>query len=353
MRFFTKNNKQLIGVDVTTTSVKVVELTRQQGLFHLKNYGIAPLPHGLVADKRIVDVEAVSDILANLTRSLNLSTNQVATAVAGTSVISKVIEMDSDLNDVEREARIRLDAEQYIPYPLDEVNIDFDVLGPSANSPTMVDVLLVASRSENVDQCVELMSLAGLTTKVVDVEAYAIERAFGLIVDGLPVAGEAQHVALIDIGHNQTTLYIARDGQFIYSREQLFGGAQLTESIQSRYGLTPEEAMQSRRNASLPADYHTDVLAPFIDLVVQQIKRALQFYFSTSQSHHINHILLAGGTANLSNLASQVERKLGNPTSVANPFSHMTIAPHIDTMALIADAPSLLAACGLALRSFD
>lgn len=353
MRLLTKNNRQLVGVDITTTSVKIVEITRQQGLFHLKNYGIAPLPMGLVADKRIVDVEAVSDVLAGLARSLNLSTKNVATAVAGTSVISKVIEMDSDLNDIEREARIRLDAEQYIPYPLEEVNIDFEVLGPSPNSPELVEVLLVASRSENVDQCVEVMSLAGLTTKVVDVESFAIERALGLIVDGLSMAGEAQHVALIDIGHTQTTLYVARDGQFIYSREQLFGGAQLTESIQSRYGLTPEEALQSKRSMNLPADYQQEVLHPFMELVVQQITRALQFYFSTSQSHHIDHILLAGGTAGLSGLDRLVERKLGNPTSVANPFLNLTTAAHIDPTALTADAPSLLAACGLALRSFD
>ncbi len=180
-------------------------------------------------DKEIKDPEAVGDAINKLSRSLSLSSKNVATAVSGASVISKIIEMDTAMSDTDREARIRLDADQYIPYPLTEVNLDFEVLGPAADEGKS-RVLLVASRSENVEQRVEVMTLAGLETKVVDVESYAIERAFQLIVDSLP--GQPQNVALIDIGHSQTTLYIAKDGDFVYSREQLFGGGQLTESIQ-------------------------------------------------------------------------------------------------------------------------
>ncbi|WP_019519176.1 pilus assembly protein PilM [Faucicola boevrei] len=351
MRLFTKSNKQIIGVDITTTAVKMVEITRQQGLFHLKNYGIEPLARGMVADKEIKDTEAVGEVINKLSRSLNLSSKNVATAVSGASVISKIIDMDTAMSDTDREARIRLDADQYIPYPLEEVNLDFEMLGPSTATEGQSRVLLVASRSENVDQRVEVMSLAGLETKVVDVESYAIERAFQLIVDSLP--GQPQNVALIDIGHNQTTLYIAKDGDFVYSREQLFGGGQLTESIQNRYGLTYEEAMANKRNMSLPDDYHSDVLMPFLDSIVQQITRSLQFYFSSSQSHQVDHILLSGGTASLAGLATMVEQKLGSRTSIANPFANMTIDGKVNTESLLVDAPSLMAACGLALRSFD
>lgn len=350
MRFLTKNNKQIIGVDVTSTSVKMVEITRQQGLFHLKNYGIEPLSRGLIVDKEIKDTEAVGDAISHLARSLNLSSKTVATAVSGASVISKVIEMDTAMSDTDREARIRLDSEQYIPYPLSEVNLDFEVLGP-ATEEGKSRVLLVASRSENVNQRVEVMSIGGFNTKIVDVESYAIERAFQLIVDSLP--GQPQNVALIDIGHSQTTLYIAKDGNFVYSREQLFGGGQLTESIQHRYGLTYEEAMTNKKNMTLPDDYQSDVLMPFLDSLVQQITRSLQFYFSSSQNHQMDHILLAGGTASLHGLAMMVEQKLGSRTSIANPFANMTINNQINTESLLADAPSLMAACGLALRSFD
>lgn len=351
MRLFTKSSKQLLGVDITSTSVKMVEITRQQGLFHLKDYGVESLARGLVADKNITDVEGVSDIINQLNRQHNFSTKNVATAVSGASVISKVIEMDSVMSETERESRIRLDADQYIPYPLEEVNIDFEVLGPSTANDGQSRVLLVASRSENVEQRVEVLALAGLNAKVMDVESYAIERAFQLIVDSLP--GQPQNVALIDIGHSQTTLYIAQDGEFIYSREQLFGGGQLTESIQNRYGLTYEEATVNKRNMTLPDDYHTDVLMPFLDSIVQQITRSLQFYFSSSQSHQVDHILLAGGSASIPGLANMVEQKLGSRTSIANPFANMTISPQINTEALLIDAPSLMAACGLALRSFD
>lgn len=351
MRLFTKSSKQLVGVDITSTSVKMVEITRQQGLFHLKDYGIEPLARGLVADKNIADVEGVSEIINQLNRRHSFSTKNAATAVSGASVISKVIEMDSVMSETERESRIRLDADQYIPYPLEEVNIDFEVLGPSTADEGQSRVLLVASRSENVDQRVEVLALAGLDAKVMDVESYAIERAFQLIVDGLP--GQPQNVALIDIGHSQTTLYIAKDGEFIYSREQLFGGGQLTESIQNRYGLTFEEATLNKRNMTLPDDYQSEVLMPFLDSIVQQITRSLQFYFSSSQSHQVDHILLAGGSASIPGLASMVEQKLGSRTSIANPFANMTISPQINTEALLIDAPSLMAACGLALRSFD
>lgn len=351
MRLFTKNNNHLIGVDVSSTAVKVVEITRQHGLFHLKNYGMTPLARGWVIDKNIIEVEQVSDALDNLIQTQNFSTNRVAMAVAGTDVISKVIEMDANMSDIEREARIRLDADQYIPYSLEEVNLDFEVLGPSLSQPDQVRVLIVASRSENIDQRIELLALAGLQAKVIDVETYAIERAFQLIVDTLP--NQPQEVALIDLGHSQTTLYIAKAGEFTYSREQLFGGAQLTETIQNRYGMSYEEATQNKRNMSLPADYPSEVLMPFMEAIVQQINRALQFYYSSHQHSQIEYILLAGGSACLPGLASLVEQRLGCRTSIANVFSNMTIAEHINTNDLIIEAPSFMAACGLALRSFD
>lgn len=350
MRLFTKNNRQVVGVDIATTAIKMVEITRQQGLFHLKSYGIEPLPRGAVVDKNIVDIEVVSDALARLFRGKGFFNKNIATAVSGASVISKIIEMEADLTEIERESRIRLDADQYIPYPLSEVNLDFEVIGPST-TPDMCKVLLVASRSENVEQRVDVALLAGLDTKIVDVESYAVERAFQLMVDSLP--GQPQHVALVDIGHSQTTLYIAKDGEFVYSREQLFGGAQLTDTIQSHYGLTYEEAIINQRTMALPDDYYADVLMPYLDAIVQQITRSLQFYFSSSQNSQVDYILLGGGSANMPGLVSMIERKLGTRAGIANAFSNMTINNHISTELLIMDAPSLMVACGLGLRSFD
>ncbi|WP_227431328.1 pilus assembly protein PilM [Psychrobacter sp. I-STPA6b] len=351
MRLFTPKARQLIGVDVSSTSVKMVEVQRQQGVFHLTAYGMERLPPGQVVEKSIVDTESIGETISRLSRRHKFTSKNAATAVSGSAVITKIIDMEARLNDTEREAQIRLDAEQYIPYPLAEVNMDFEVLGPSPLSDDMVQVLLAASRSENVEQRVDALAFGGFATKVMDIESYAIERAFQLIVDSVPHQPEV--VALVDIGHTQTTLYIAKDGEFVYSREQLFGGIQLTEAIQSRYGLNDEEAYINKREQTLPEDYRGEVLMPFVESLIQQITRSLQFYFSSSQHTNVDHIMLCGGTAAIPDLATIIEQKLGTPVSIANPFTNMTIAPQIDARQLAADAPSLMAACGLALRSFD
>lgn len=350
MSLFSPKGRHLVGLDVSTASVKLVELQKQQGRLHLKSYGIEPLEPGWVVDKTIVNTEEVGEAIGRLLRRSGASSKEAATAVSGSAVITKIIDMEAGLSDSDREAQIRLDAEQYIPYPLSEVNLDFEVLGPS-NIDGLVRVLLAASRSENVEQRVETLSIGGLTTKVMDVESYAIERAFALMVDNLP--NDPSVVALVDIGHKQMTLYIAKDGEFIYNREQSFGGEQLTESIQSRYSMPYHDAVIGKHEYTLPADYHETVLQPFMESVVQQISRSLQFYFSSSEYNNVDHIVLCGGTAVLPGLAQMVQERMGNLVSVANPFEGMSIASRIDAAALQKDAPSLMAACGLALRSFD
>lgn len=351
MRLFSPRGRHLVGVDVCATSVKMVAIERQHGIFHLKSYGIGSLAPGIVVDKVIVDVEAVSMVIAALARRCQVSGRDAATAVAGSSVITKIIDMDMLLTDVEREAQIRLDAEQYIPYPLDEVNLDFEVLGPSLLDENLVQVLLAASRSENVELRVDALALGGFKTKIMDIESHAIERAFGLMFDNLSNLPEL--VALVDIGHTQTTLYVAKDGKFVYSREQLFGGIQLTEAIQDRYGLSFEEASVNKREHTLPDDYYPEILIPFMENAIQQITRSLQFYFSSSPYDSIDHVVLAGGSSSIPGLAGMVQQKLQVPVTVANPFINMTIDPYINNEQLAIDAPSLMAACGLALRSFD
>lgn len=351
MRLLSSKGRHLVGVDISATSVKLVDIQRQQGRFHLKCYDIEGLSPGAVVDKLIVDTEEVGAAIARLATRCQVAGGDAATAVSGSSVITKIIDMDMKLSDVEREAQIRLDADQYIPYPLDEVNLDFEVLGPSLLDDNLVQVLLAASRSENVDQRVDALIFGGLKAKIIDIESHAIERAFELMVDSLPNMPEL--VAIVDIGHHQTTLYIAKDGEFVYSREQLFGGLQLTQAIQDRYGLSFEEATINKRERVLPDDYYTEILTPFMESTIQQITRSLQFYFSSSQYNSIDHVVLAGGSSSIPGLPGMVQQKLGVPVTVANPFINMTIDPSIDNEQLAIDAASLMAACGLALRSFD
>lgn len=351
VRLLTPKGRHLIGLDVSTTSVKLVELQKQAGHFALKTYGVEQLEPGWVVDKTIANIDEVGEAIGRLVRRCNPTTKLAATAVSGSAVITKIIDMDADLNDIDRDTQIRLDAEQYIPYPLSEVNLDFEVLGPSTIGDNLVRVLLAASRSENVDQHVESLLIGGLNAKIMDIESYAIERAFALMVDSLP--GQPQIVALVDIGNTKTTLHIAKDGEFIYSREVSFGGATLTESIQSRYGLSLEDAIVAKRDGTLPDGYREEILTPFLEDTVQQISRQLQFYFSSSQYNNVDHIVLCGGTSGLFGLSSMIQQRIGGQVSVANPFVNMKLDARINPEQLEMDAPGLMAACGLALRSFD
>ncbi|WP_370690124.1 pilus assembly protein PilM [Fluviicoccus sp.] len=350
--FLMKKNASLLGLDISSTSVKLLELSVQGDRYRVESYGVEPLPQNAVVEKNIADVEGVGEAVSRLLARAKPQSRNAAVAVAGSAVITKTIEMDADLSDDERESQIRLEADQYIPYPLDEINLDFEVVGPSPANPERVSVLLAASRTENIELRVDSLIIAGLTAKVVDVEAYAMERAFSLLVDSLPCGREGT-VAIIDIGATMTTMNVVNDGKIIYTREQLFGGRQLTEEIQRRYGLSFEEAGRLKKEGGLPDDYEPEVLRPFKEAVVQQVTRSLQFFFSSSQFNDVDHILLAGGSASIAGLSQVVQEKIGTPVTVANPFINMSFAPQISAAAISNDAPALMIACGLALRSFD
>ena len=351
LRLYRKPNKGLVGVDISSTTVKLLELSVKNGRYWVESYALLPLPENSVVEKSILNSEAVGDALERVVNLSNPRSTNVAIAVPTSMVINKIIEMEADMTDEEREVQIRMDAEQYIPFPLDEVSLDFEILPDRLANPNRVNVLLVATRTENVDTRVEVLELAGLVAKVADVESYAMERAFSVFADTLPMG--ANTVGILDIGHTMTTLSVMQKGKIIYTREQVFGGKQLTQDVQSRYGLSFEEAGRAKKERSLPDDYDTEVLEPFLEAVVQQAARSLQFFFSSSQFNEIDHILLAGGNANIPGLAKLLQQKLGYRVTIANPFLQMGFSPQIDIKKIENDASSLMVACGLALRSFD
>jgi len=343
----------VLGVDISSSSVKLLELSKHGDRYRVESYAVEPLPVDAVVEKNITNVEAVGEVLKRVVSKSRTSVKNVAVAVSGSAVITKVIQMDSGMNEFEMEDQIALEADQYIPYPLDEVAIDFEVQGPSEDNPERVDVLLAACRKENVDVREDVMEIADLNTKVVDVEAYALERAYALIEPQLDSQGEELVVAVVDIGATMTTLSVLAEGQTVYTREQIFGGKQLTEEIQRRYGLSVEEAGLAKKQGGLPDDYEEEVLMPFREAVVQQVARALQFFFGASQYNVVDYVVLAGGTSSIQGLTEMVEEKTGTPTLVANPFANMSVGSRVNASALGNDAPSLMIACGLAMRSFD
>lgn len=351
--FLSKKSNSLLGLDISSTSVKLLELSRSGDRYRVESYGVEPLPPNAVVEKVITDVEGVGEAIGRLVARAKPSAKHAAVAVAGSSVITKIIEMDAGLSTDEMENQIRVEADQYIPYPLDEVSLDFEVQGPVANNPERVEVLIAASRTENVELRKDALQIGGLIARVVDVEAYAMERAYGLIAPQIEADDAAQTVAIVDVGATMTTLNVLRAGKIIYTREQLFGGKQLTEEIQRRYGLSFEEAGLAKKQGGLPDDYESEVLEPFKEAIVQQITRSLQFFFSASQFSDVNHVVLAGGTASIPGLSDLVQAKIGTPAIVANPFVNMALSSKVSAAAITNDAPALMIACGLALRSFD
>lgn len=350
---FNKKANTLLGIDISSTSVKLLELSRSGSRYRVEAYAVEPLPANAVVEKNIAELEGVGQALSRVLAKAKTSVKTASVAVAGSAVITKTIEMEAGLSDDELENQLKIEADQYIPYPLEEVAIDFEVQGPSPRNSERVEVLLAACRKENVEVREAALALAGLTAKVVDVEAYALERAYGLLGDRLGGGQDELTVAVVDIGATMTTLSVLHNGRTIYTREQLFGGKQLTEEIQRRYGLSVEEAGLAKKQGGLPDDYDTEVLQPFKEAVVQQVSRSLQFFFAAGQFNDVDYILLAGGTASIPDLDRLIQQKIGTQTLVANPFADMALSSKVNAGALASDAPALMIACGLAMRSFD
>jgi len=348
----TNSQPPLIGVDISSTAVKLLQLSRAGNRYRVEHYAVEPLPPNAVVEKNIVEVEAVGEAIKRAVARSGARARHAAAAVAGSAVITKIIPMPADLDEDDLESQVELEAVNYIPYPIEEVNLDFEVLGAMPGNAEMVQVLLAASRTEYVDARVSALELGGLTAKVMDVEAFAIENAFSLLADGLSAPRDGI-VAMVDTGATMTTLNILRNGRSLYSREQVFGGKQLTDEVMRRYGLSYEEAGLAKRQGGLPESYDIEVLEPFKEAMVQQVSRLLQFFYAGSEFNRVDQIVLAGGCASIPGIAAMVEEQLGVPTVVANPLAQMTLGPRVQAHALAQDAPALMIACGLALRSFD
>jgi type IV pilus assembly protein PilM len=343
----------LMGVDISSSSIKVLQLSKDQGKYCLDAYTIEFLPPQNVVDKTIKAVDTVGAALRRAVKKIKNRRKLVALAVAGSSVITRVIQINKEFNDSEIIEQIEIEADRYIPYPLEEVYYDFEIMGPSLKNPDLMDVLLAAARMETVDMRVSVAEEAGLKAVIIDVETLAMEKAFSLIAEQLPHQGMGSIIAMLDIGATNTTLYIFKDLKVIYSRDQVFGGKHLTDEIQRRYGLSAEEAIAAQKYGGLPEDYVTEVLEPFKETIIQQVNRAVQVFFSSSEENAIHHMVLVGGIAALPGLDALIQNKMNIKALVGNPFANMQISPDINKSVLADDAPALMMTCGLAMRTFD
>jgi type IV pilus assembly protein PilM len=344
----------LIGVDIASTSLKLVELSDAgKGTYKLERYAIEPLPKDVVTDGNIANLDQVSDALKRAWKRLGSRNRHVALALPAAMVITKKIIVPAGQKEEDLELTVEAEANQYIPFALDEVNLDFQVLGPAPNNPEEVELLIAASRKEKVEDRVAIAEAAGLKPRVMDVESYATQEAFGLITPTLPANGRDQNIALVDIGAHVTHFYVLRNNQFLFSRDQGFGGNQLTQDIQRAFNLSPEEAESAKKNQGLPENYDSDVLQPFMETLALEITRALQFFFTSTSYNQVDQIVLAGGCALLPGLDELVAKRAGVATVVGNPFAAMQTSDRIRPRQLAQDAALLTIATGLALRSFE
>ena len=353
-RLFKSKAPPLIGCDISSSSVKMVEIAEAgKNMYRVERYAVEPLPRDAVVDGNINNLDAVSDCLKRGWKRMGTNIKNLALALPTSAVITKKIIVPAGQQENELELQVETEANQYIPFALDEVNLDFQVIGPAPNSPDDVEVLIAASRKEKIEDRVAAAEAAGLKAMVMDVESFATQAAFELIERQLPDNGKDQNIAIVDVGTTMLNLNVLRNGQSIYMREQPFGGNTLTQEIQRVFGMSPEEAEAAKRAGGLPDNYETDVLAPFMDTLGLEVARALQFFFTSSQYNQVNHVVLAGGCAAIPGIDEVVTRRAAVPSMVANPFANMALSSKIRPKNLATDAPSLMVACGLAMRRFD
>ena len=350
---FNRQDPPLLGLDISSSSVKLVELSRDKvGNLVLDRCAIEPLERGWITDGNVEKFDEVAEAVRRVVKKSGTKTKQVAMALPASAVITKKIILPGGLSDSDLESQVESEANQYIPFSLDEVSLDFCVVGPSTTSAGDVEVLIAASRKEKVQDRQGLAEAAGLKPVVVDVESYASRLATARLIENLPNKGLDILVALFEVGALTTSMQVIKNDEVLYERDQAFGGAQLTQLIVRQYGFSPEEAETKKRSGDLPEDYGSGVLKPFVDSMAQEIGRALQFFFTSTPHNKVDYVMLAGGSSSLPGLTESVTQQTSFACMQADPFQGMTIGSDVKEKKMRREAASYLTSCGLALRRF-
>ncbi|GAA0793762.1 type IV pilus assembly protein PilM [Marinobacterium sediminicola] len=339
-----------VGVDIGSASVKLVALTKHGQSYQIEGYAVVPLPPAAVVDGNVEIPGEVSDAIERGIKICGVSLSHAVTAVPSSAVITKRLEISNAFVGMELEEQVQVEADQFIPYPLEEVALDFEVQGPVDKAPELNDILLVACRRDDADSREEAINGSGLKCEVIDIDTYAIERTLPLLQQGEP---GGQLVGIVDIGAATLTLNVFKGNKIIYNREQAFGGNDLTNMIHQQKGIEVADVERMLSSGELDEETMDMLVLPFRQTVVQQVSRALQFYYSSGSQGQLSKLYLAGGTSGLEGLSDMVAEEIGVSTHIANPFVNMQVASKVNAARLQKDAPCLLKACGLAQRSFD
>ncbi|WP_055732941.1 type IV pilus assembly protein PilM [Agarivorans gilvus] len=349
-----KSSTALLGIDFGSSTIKGLLLSKSSKGLKVEAVAEVDTPTGALVDNQVVSPEEITESLRELKRKLPSRNRQVATAVAGSHVITKVIYMDSSLSALELETQVELEAENSIPFPIDEISLDFEVLGVNESEPTRNNVLLSAARTEAVSIRAEVLANADFEAKIVDVESHALGRAWNYLLHQQDEEFDPQKViALVDIGETTLNFAILNKGEVVYNRAQNFGGAQYTQQIASFYSLSVEEAKEMKVSGRLPENYEIDVFAQFVNGVIQNVRRQISLFLSSSGYKTIDAIALSGGSALSDELVFQMQSDLEMPVLKAQPFHDCAVDRSIDREKLRHEGGKYMVALGLALRSFD
>jgi type IV pilus assembly protein PilM len=351
-KLFRSSPPPLIGVDIGSSSVKLLQLASTGSGYRVEAFAVEPVPEGAVSEGSISEPEQVADAVKRALKRGGFKAKECAMAVTGSAVITKIINLPAELSEDDIEGQIEVEAGQYIPYPREEVSLDFEILGPSPRNADLLEILLAASKTEHVDTRREVAELAGLSVRVIDVESYAVANAFDLVRKRSGM-DESETIGVLNIGSTVSTMIVLRGNRTIYTREHSFGGHQLIEECMRRYGMDLEQASFLQRGEEPPAGFEDEVLEPFRQNVIQQISRALQFYASSSDYTSITTLFVTGGGASIPGLAEAVGNEVGISCEVADPLKDLRLSSKTNARALDQARPALTTACGLAMRGFD
>jgi type IV pilus assembly protein PilM len=341
----------IMGFDIGSSNLKMVELRKNaDSTYRVENYGIEPIPANTVVDDIIVNVEAVGEAVHRLVNRANSTElKDAALAIPDSRLIQKAIEMPAELTADERWHWIANRADEYLPVPIADVAMAIEIVRTTPGNDALAEVLMVAARRELLDKGVAALETGGVRTKIIEPGSFAMCRA---CATGIARHDASQIIAIADFGATSTSLHVLSERGVIFSKGQLFGGVQLTNEIQRRYNLTFMDAELAKRGGlTLPDGYGPDVLLPFKEAMAHQISRTLRFFYSYTEYDAVDHIVLAGGGASIDGIAELISERLRTPTTIANPFAGMTLSGKVNATVLENYAPTLMIACGLAMRT--
>jgi type IV pilus assembly protein PilM len=343
----------MIGLDISSSSLKLVELGQNaSGHYVVNRIGQQALEDGWVIEGQVERFDEVADAVRRLVARSGTKIRRVAMALPQASVITRKITVPAGLREDEMQLQVETEVNQYVPFSMDGVSLDYCVMGPSSAAADELDVMVAASRKDKVQDRQALAEAAGLEPAVLDIESYASRLAISRWSACLPRQGQDAVIALFEIGAYSTGLKVLSNDELLYDRDQAFGGAQLTHLIAQHYGFSLAQAERHKLDGTLPSSYLMDLHEPYVDSVAQEIGRALQYFFTSTAHHQVDHVLLAGGAATLAGLAVRVQEVTGIDCMVVNPFDSMHMGSGVSPDLLVRDAPAYLVACGLAMRRF-